>query len=504
MTVYSINLGIGWASSGVEYAQAYRSTVFKNRHIPAKFIFTDFFPTDNLSDMTRNIGFDDDEIIWLYTFFTDTKVAPVTFTLDDLEAEIPYPITKREDTSNGIRLHCEEQNVFYTVYFNRQNKHLVHRVELVSNGHLLRKDYYTYTKIFSEYYTPRDGRAVLYQRRFFNENGSVAYDEIIDQDQHLFKFDHQLLTSKEDLIALMMQELQLTKHDIVILDRSTQTGQPVFRHTKPAKLGVVVHAEHFSKDQTNNADILWNNYYDYQFTNADKVDFFITATDKQKEVMTEQFEKYTSHHPNIVTIPVGSIDKLRKPKAGRRPFSMVTASRLAPEKYVDWLIKAAIALHKELPELTLDIYGKGGEEAKIKAIIEEYQAQDYVRLCGHQDLTDVYQEYELYVTASKSEGFGLTLLEATGAGLPLIGFDVPYGNQTFVIEGENGYLLPAFDVDDEAKIVAGFVDRIRRYFNLADADKEAFHNRSYQLAEAFLTPQIEAKWEKLVEDMTRD
>ena len=29
MTVYNINLGIGWASSGVEYAQAYRAKIFK-------------------------------------------------------------------------------------------------------------------------------------------------------------------------------------------------------------------------------------------------------------------------------------------------------------------------------------------------------------------------------------------------------------------------------------------------------------------------------------------
>ncbi|MBT8908999.1 hypothetical protein BTI62_04170 [Lactobacillus delbrueckii subsp. bulgaricus] len=29
MTVYSINKGIGWASSGVEYAQAYRGQVFR-------------------------------------------------------------------------------------------------------------------------------------------------------------------------------------------------------------------------------------------------------------------------------------------------------------------------------------------------------------------------------------------------------------------------------------------------------------------------------------------
>ena len=33
-------------------------------------------------------------------------------------------------------------------------------------------------------------------------------------------------------------------------------------------------------------------------------------------------------------------------------------------------------------------------------------------------------------------------MEAIGSGLPIIGFDVPYGNQTFVTEGKNGYLIP--------------------------------------------------------------
>ena len=47
------------------------------------------------------------------------------------------------------------------------------------------------------------------------------------------------------------------------------------------------------------------------------------------------------------------------------------------------------------------------------------------------------------MTASTSEGFGLTLMEAIGSGLPLIGFDVPYGNQTFIEDGKNGYLIPS-------------------------------------------------------------
>ncbi|MDU3265705.1 MAG: hypothetical protein E7E55_04995, partial [Staphylococcus sp.] len=38
MTIYNINFGIGWASSGVEYAQAYRAKLLRQINQSAKFI----------------------------------------------------------------------------------------------------------------------------------------------------------------------------------------------------------------------------------------------------------------------------------------------------------------------------------------------------------------------------------------------------------------------------------------------------------------------------------
>ena len=40
-------------------------------------------------------------------------------------------------------------------------------VRVVSDNCLIRKDYYTYCRIYSEYYAPLDNSAHLYQRRFF-------------------------------------------------------------------------------------------------------------------------------------------------------------------------------------------------------------------------------------------------------------------------------------------------------------------------------------------------
>ena len=60
---------------------------------------------------------------------------------------------------------------------------------------------------------------------------------------------------------------------------------------------------------------------------------------------------------------------------------------------------------------------------KIRA--SQTQKIPYQLIVGDKEMED-----EVYLTASTSEGFGLTLMEAVGSGLPMIGFDVPYGNQT--------------------------------------------------------------------------
>ena len=62
--------------------------------------------------------------------------------------------------------------------------------------------------------------------------------------------------------------------------------------------------------------------------------------------------------------------------------------------WIGWLRLLSKA-KESLPQVNFDIFGTGAEEAKLKAIIEENQAQDYIHLKGHQDLIEVYKDYEL-------------------------------------------------------------------------------------------------------------
>ena len=494
--IYNFNLGIGWASSGVEYAQSYRAVMLRNIGADAKFIFTDMILSENIEHLTRNIGFLDSEIIWLYTFFTDQKIAPVSYTIKDLRETLPSKGYTYTRTGKTGRIVFQGTNNFYMVYFTDEKSDKVHRVEIVSGGRLIRKDYFTYGRVFSEYYAPLDKKAHMYLRRFFNEDGTVAYEEINDDGKVMYQFPNQLFCSKEELVGYMVSRLNLTKADTVMVDRTTGIGQAILRHAGKARVGIIIHADHFSEGGTDENHILWNNYYEYSFAMDEHVDFYVTATDEQNKLLKEQFFKYKGVTPTVYTIPVGSLDELKYPMANRRPYSILTASRLASEKHIDWIIEAVVKARETVPQLSLDIYGKGGEEQKLRELIKKHGAEKYIVLRGQQNMKEVYQDYELYLSGSTSEGFGLTLMEAVGGGLPIIGFDVRYGNPTFIDDGENEYLIPVDEHMTAKEKTEALTDRLIHLFTEADLD--SFHKHSYEKAKRFLTKEVEQRWKAIV------
>lgn len=176
MTVYNVNLGIGWASSGVEYAQKYRDQSFRKTGIDAKFIFSDLILDNNIGDLTANMGFKDQSIIWLYNFFTDIKIAKTSYTLKAFEASLKFKNFTKEVNNEGKEVVYKLKDDFYAVarLCNGQ-KDIIDQVVYRKNNTILRRDFYSYTRYAAEYYlgTAENNRVVF--REFYNEDGSVAY-----------------------------------------------------------------------------------------------------------------------------------------------------------------------------------------------------------------------------------------------------------------------------------------------------------------------------------------
>ncbi len=487
--IYNFHHFYYWLKGGVETGQAYRAKLFRRLGLEAKFIFATTFPEKNIQQETSYLGFLDSEVIWMYGFFTDCRTSPVAYTLEQLEdtfGEKKYTVSK----DGGILTYRFVQSAVTLKAFLEEGKDdLVHRVEMISGGCLVRKDYYTYCRIYSEYYVPIDGHAHLYLRRFFNQDGSVAYEEVTENDSVLYKFPDRLLYSREELVGYMMSRLNLTEDDTVIIDLEPGMIEKsaFILNAVPARVGVVMHADHFWNQ--NEEHILWYGIYEYVFAHQEKISFFITNTDAQSDLLREQMQKYNGVCPRIATIPVMGLSELRKPRKLRRKFALLSAGRLAPEKRMDQVIEAVVAARKKVPELTLDIYGEGRERERLQELIQKLGCGGYVQLRGFQKLDEVYQEYEAYVSASYVETLGVTLLEAVGSGLPIVSYDMRYGAQMFVDEGENGYRVPWEDVEALAEAIV-------RLFT--EADLQAFRKHSYEKARGYLEKEVEKKWQNLL------
>ena len=93
-------------------------------------------------------------------------------------------------------------------------------------------------------------------------------------------------------------------------------------------------------------------------------------------------------------------------------------------------------------------------------------------------------------------------MEAVGSGLPIIGFDVPYGNQTFVYSGENGLLIERPKGDDRSRIAQAFADSIYEYFtkfNKTDAQQYSYH-----IAEDYKHEKLVERWKDFIEEVLHD
>ncbi len=97
----------------------------------------------------------------------------------------------------------------------------------------------------------------------------------------------------------------------------------------------------------------------------------------------------------------------------------------------DLLIEAFASIAEDFPDTCLFIIGSQREhQPGIKQSLVElaihYGIEDRVVFTGSRsDVLDILQIFEVYVMPSRSEGFGLSLLEALCAGVPSIISDIP-------------------------------------------------------------------------------
>lgn len=198
-----------------------------------------------------------------------------------------------------------------------------------------------------------------------------------------------------------------------------------------------------------------------------------------------------AHRLHVIANPVttaeqskGSNDAVVLP--GR---TVLAVGRLTEQKGFDLLIRAFAATKRG--GWSLLILGEGEQRPQLQALIVSLGMERQIFLKGRvNDVERYLRQADLFVLSSRFEGFPNALLEAMGAGLPVIGYDCPSGPAEIIRHEENGLLLPPGDVVGLAAALTSLMDD--------EALRSRLGNAARTVNERFAMDKIMRDWQNLL------
>lgn len=206
------------------------------------------------------------------------------------------------------------------------------------------------------------------------------------------------------------------------------------------------------------------------------------------------FLQYPNVNKKVIVIPNGvNIDKFDLISVDKsKNFKIIWVGRMHPQKGLTYLLDALALTKEELERKKVEMHliGSGEIEEELKEKCAKLGLGEIVKFRGKvygNELIKEYKSSHLFVLPSLYEGQPLTLLEAWAAKLPVIVTAVG-GNKDFVVEGENGYIVPAKDT----KVLA---DTLLKFINdkKGNRKQDEMGERGYRLVKNNYT------WDKMAE-----
>ncbi|MFD7292057.1 glycosyltransferase [Streptomyces sp. NPDC059897] len=199
----------------------------------------------------------------------------------------------------------------------------------------------------------------------------------------------------------------------------------------------------------------------------------ISALDAFTTVSYADAESYRDALPGVDTeircIPNGIPVPDVAPSTGRNKV-VVAAGRLIHVKNYSLLIEAFGHVVAKRPDWSLRLYGRGRLAGRLRAQVMAAGLSNHVRLMGAvAPIEPEWAKGSIAAVSSNAESFGMTLVEAMHAGLPVVATDCPYGPGEIIDDGRDGYLVQPGDPKEFAAALLDLIEDDERRHAMAEA-----------------------------------
>jgi glycosyltransferase involved in cell wall biosynthesis len=121
---------------------------------------------------------------------------------------------------------------------------------------------------------------------------------------------------------------------------------------------------------------------------------------------------------------------------------LVYCGRIGPEKNLSFLLRSFRGIADTFDNVYLLIIGGGSEYESLVSKVQQMEGSEKIKLTGfvpYEEVPKYLSMGDIFVTSSVTEVHPLTVIEAMGTGLPVIGIQSP-GISDTVVDGVSGFL----------------------------------------------------------------
>lgn len=221
---------------------------------------------------------------------------------------------------------------------------------------------------------------------------------------------------------------------------------------------------------------------------VNNLDYFVLVSKELKEFYEDKVK------PKCIFIP-NCIDYYPNDKSDLTEKNIISVGRLSPEKDPLELIEVFKGVHEINPDWHLDIVGDGDLFDSVKKKIDEYSLNDSVTMHGflnRDQINNILLKSSIFLTTSKTESFGIVVLEAFAYGIPCCAYKSAQGIKEITSNNYNAYLI---DNRDRNIMVKKVCDLIKQ-----ENKRKIMGNYAYKTSLQYNEDKIMKMWVKLLKD----
>jgi glycosyltransferase involved in cell wall biosynthesis len=149
-------------------------------------------------------------------------------------------------------------------------------------------------------------------------------------------------------------------------------------------------------------------------------------------------------------------------------FKLISIGKINENKNQIFLIDVMKLMKDKGYDVRLTLVGDNAHSSELQLKTLKNGLEKDIELVGITDnVEDLLEKSDLYVHAAKNEAFGLVLIEAMAAGLPVVSLDGK-GNRDIIEQGKNGFMVYEQNAELFAEKIIELINNKELYHSMSD------------------------------------